>query len=364
VVLVEFARNTPDQGALAASGAVVSSFYPETGLYEVISTRGESATELAEHLRSHPGVIAAEADHGIESPEARGMSVSFNDGDFVRSDVDGQSFLEALHVAAAHALATGDGLRIALLDTGIDPNHPDLDGRFTAGRNMVENGTAPWERADGVDNDLDGAVDEAYGHGTHLAGLLATLAPDAEIVVYRVLDAEGRGKASDVHQAIIRAVQDGADVINLSLGMYEPFLAVEKAVTFAEDHGVVVVAAVGNDATDSHGQYPALYPAVIGVGSSDAAGTLSPFSSYGPSLAVTAPGEGILSLYPGGSYAAWTGTSMASAMVSALCALVLERSPDLAPGEVAQRIETSAVPGTGIPGITGAGRIDFLNALE
>jgi subtilisin family serine protease len=297
------------------------------------------------------------------SVEGGGMSVSFNDGNISQDHVVGQDFLTRLRVGEAHEVSRGSGVRIALLDTGVDPHHPELEGRIRAGRDLVDNDGEPWEARAGQDNDGDGLFDEGYGHGTHLAGLIAMLAPEAEIVVYRVLGPEGWGTATGVSQAMTRAVNEGADIINLSLGMGASFRAVEQALTYAADRDVLVVTSAGNRGV-SIPEYPAFWPTSIAVGSAGEDDALSEFSNYGPHLFVSAPGESILSLYPGGGYAAWSGTSMAAAVVSSLAGLVLAQDPTLGAAAVANRIAASTVPGTGTAGITGHGRVDFAAALS
>jgi thermitase len=359
----------PSQGVFLSNGATIVEEYPEIGMVKVVSLRGVAAEQLARLLTRKTGVISAEPDRYLRTPESQGMPISFNDGEFDRDDSEHQQFLERLHVPEAHAFALGRNTRVAILDTGVDPDHPALSGRIHARNDLVDQDSSPWETADGVDNDGDGQVDEALGHGTHVAGLIAMLAPEADLDIYRILDDEGWGAASNVAKAILNAVKDGADVINLSLGMYDPFRAVEKALDYATDRGVVVVGAAGNDGVSEPGQYPASFARALGVGSADNADRLSAFSNFGPSVHVTAPGEQLLSTYPGGGYASASGTSMASAIVSALAALVVERHgdgqhPGSLAGDVAGRIARASVAGTGVPGLTGHGRVDFLEAVR
>lgn len=352
-----------DSLLIRVNGRVLS-VLPELNLVTLRSRDRIHPDEFLERVKKAEGVRHTAFDRVLEASESRGMTVSFNDGSLRRPDLDHQPFLDRLRVAEAHGFGRGAGVRVAVLDTGVDPTHPDLAGRIVGGRDLVQNDADPWEEASGVDEDGDGLVDESFGHGTHIAGLIALLAPDVELLVYRVLDDEGWGSAFAVSQGIVRAVSDGARVVNLSLGMYEEFRALGSAIDYATRNGVVVVASIGNDATDSPAQYPALLPTVLSVGSADRDDGLAPFSSYGNHLDVIAPGVNVLSLYPGGGFAAWSGSSMATSIASALCALVVQQHPQFTPMMVQRKVIGGVEPGTGLPGITGYGRIDFLRTLQ
>lgn len=220
---------------------------------------------------------------------------------------------------AAWSSGQGAGIKVAVIDTGIDCTHPDLQCDFSAGTNIVEPGADPMD-----DNE----------HGTHVSGTIAGrgagggvygVAPQAVLIPIKVLNAQGEGSLSDIIAGIDWAVKAGVDVINMSLGGAAQSPALKRAVEGALAHGVVVVCAAGNSgpASDTVG-YPAGYPGVIAVAASDRDDNVADFSSRGPQVAFVAPGVDITSTVPGG-YAKLSGTSMASPHVAGLAALALER---------------------------------------
>ncbi|NNN05506.1 MAG: S8 family peptidase [Elusimicrobia bacterium] len=221
---------------------------------------------------------------------------------------------------AAWSSGQGAGIKVAVIDTGIDCTHPDLQCDFSAGTNIVEPGADPMD-----DNE----------HGTHVSGTIAGrgadggvygVAPQAVLIPVKVLNAQGEGSLSDIIAGIDWAVKAGVDVINMSLGGPAQSPALKRAVEGALAHGVVVVCAAGNSGpeADTVG-YPAGYPGVIAVAASDRNDNVADFSSRGPQLAFVAPGVDITSTVPGGGYAKLSGTSMASPHVAGLAALALER---------------------------------------
>jgi thermitase len=201
-----------------------------------------------------------------------------------------------------------------------------------------------------------------HGHATMVAGIIAALAPDAMIMPLRAFDDSGTGDAFQVAKAIRYATQNGAHVINLSLGFSSDAAEVRAAINFATSRGVVVVASAGNAASAAL-QYPAALPNVIGVAATDLLDRKATFSNYGQSVVVDAPGVDIITAYPGG-YAVASGTSFAAAFVSAEAALVRART---ATG-VGQAIKSSAQNIDGLnpsfAGQLGYGQINLLGAVS
>ncbi len=228
-----------------------------------------------------------------------------------------------LALEAVHQRADGTGAVVAVLDTGAVLNHPALAGRLAAGGyDYVDDDSTPGEVGDGVDQDGDTLVDEGYGHGTFVAGVVALVAPGAKILPQRVLDSDGRGNVFTVAEAVYDSISDGADVINMSFGTPDKMESkiVTEALKAASKAGVVVVAAAGNDGSeDKH--YPAAVDKVISVGALSADGTgLATFSARGDWVDVAAPGVGIVSALSCG-FGSWSGTSMAAPFVAGAAAL-------------------------------------------
>ena len=254
----------------------------------------------------------------------------------------------------------GAGVKVAVIDTGLDTEHAAFAGKLAS----------PREWADFVDGDRDPheVYGASYGHGTGIAGIITQVAPNATILPIRALDGDGSGDLLSVAVAVVWAVQRNADIINLSLGTDADFFTLESVLKYARSRGVLLVAAVGNSG-DAHVAYPARYDAeVIGVGSVDASDTKSSFSAYGPELELLAPGEAVYTAAPGNRLAAWTGTSSATAMVSGALALALgERH--LSAGDLTRRLEASAdsvdsVPGNAAYGRLGYGRLNLERFLQ
>ncbi len=278
--------------------------------------------------------------------------------------------LEKIGAPYAWTVSRGANVLVAVLDSGADLDHPDLAGKL---RTDID--------YDFV-NDDEVAMDDA-NHGTHVAGILAAatdntigvagLGWETTIVPYKVLDDTGNGSLSDIVEAIDRAVADGAKVINMSLGSspgMEPcshYPSLYNALENAYDHGVLVVVAAGNDATDAATVIPANCPYVLTVSATDANDDLADFSNYGSVIDVSAPGTSILSTLwvSGGTYHTYgwmSGTSMATPYVSALAALVYARHPGYTPDQVASAILDRAVD-LGNPNSFGCGRIDAREAV-
>lgn len=221
-----------------------------------------------------------------------------------------------------------DDMIVAIVDTGVQADHPDLKGRLVQGTNIIDPSKPP---------------DDDVGHGTHVAGIIAAQVNNNEgiagmtwytkIMPVKALDSSGAGTTYSVAEGIIWATDHGADVINMSLGNYAQAEFLHDAVKYAYDHGVVLVAASGNDNTDQPG-FPAAYPEVFAVAATNADESKAEYSNYGDYIDVAAPGTSIASTYPGSRYAALSGTSMASPHVAALASLIRSANPALSNEEV------------------------------
>ncbi|MBP6942810.1 MAG: S8 family serine peptidase [Candidatus Buchananbacteria bacterium] len=324
-----------------------------------------------------------------------------------------QDYLQRLNVPAAWDQATGEGVVVAVIDSGIDATHPEL------APNLWRNS---GEVVDGVDNDGNGFVDDVNGwdfldddpdptpvlergydagsvsHGTAISGLIAARANNnegiigvawgARIMALRSLNVEGTGNINKVVEAIEYAVANGADIINLSLVGYTRSGRLEAALEDAASRGVLVVAAAGNGTAVSRGGvnldaqpgYPVCYGGadnpylVVGVAAVDADNQKSGFSNYGADCVdVAAPGEDILSLryYDPNSdefydleYSSWDGTSFSTALISGVAALVKSAHPDWTPAQVSQALIDTAMPlDPRLRGRLGSGLVDAAAAV-
>ncbi len=277
------------------------------------------------------GGILAEPNGIALAPEGSQANAIVLGSDLGRADFDRQRALYFLHAPAAHRVSTGAGTVVAVLDTGVDASHPLLAGRVLPGRDFVDDDDDPREVLDGFDDDGDGQTDEGYGHGTFVAGVVLASAPGARILPVRVLGTDARGSASDVAAGIDWAVEHGAEVVNLSLGMLTYTEVLAQAVHRALDAGVLVLAAAGNRGVRSSVDFPASIPGVIGVTALGSQGHRAGFANGNRWLTVAAPGTGIIGPYPQGRWATGRGTSFATALASGGAALVGQRHPDLTP---------------------------------
>jgi len=213
-------------------------------------------------------------------------------------------------------------IKVAILDTGIDLDHPDLWRNIKGGINTIK----PHKNAD-----------DDNGHGTHLAGTVAAIDNDVgvigvgpEIYLYAVkfLDKKGEGRLCDLIDALDWCINNKIQVINMSFGSDEGNQSFHDAIIKAHQAGITMVASAGNNGEDSGSiEYPAFYPETIAVSAVDEYDTFASFSSWGLEIDLTAPGVNILSTYRNGFYETMYGTSMSAAHVTGTVALILTTSP-------------------------------------
>jgi subtilisin len=237
---------------------------------------------------------------------------------------------------------TGKGIKVGILDTGIDYNHEDLKGNYRGGYNFVGNNNDPMD-----DN----------SHGTHVAGIIAAedndvgvvgIAPQAYLYSVKVLAFDSTGSTSDIVSGLEWSVDNGMQVINMSLGSDDDSISVSRAIDGTYNAGVLIIAAAGNSGnTIGSGDsidYPSRYSSVVSVGATNINNKRASFSSTGPSLELSAPGVDILSTLNGGrnKYGTLSGTSMASPHVTGVAALIIANEPGITNTRVRIRMQTTA----------------------
>ncbi|MEJ5914647.1 S8 family serine peptidase [Pseudokineococcus sp. 1T1Z-3] len=273
--------------------------------------------------------------------------------------------LDTLHAEELRPLVTSTPV-VAVLDTGVDGDHPDLDDVLVPGVDVVDGTTGPragWVDPQGHGTHVAGIVAAEVGNGTGVEGLLA----GARVMPVRVLGADGSGSTAQVAQGVVAAVDAGASVLNLSLGASRSDEVLRRAVAYAGERGVVVVAAMGNDgAKGSPTSYPAAYDGVVAVAATDRADARASFSSSGPHADLAAPGAEVASTWTGAGYRYASGTSMASPYAAAAAAAVRGAAPGLTPTQVEEVLEQTALD-LGAPGhddLYGWGRLVPVAAVE
>lgn len=346
---------TPEFGAvpegitelLGAPAAVVP--LGPAGLYRVDLPLGIDPDAAAAQLATAPGVRYAEPDRPIAAPLSPAALLE-------NGDTPGDWGLWRVGAPDAWRVTDGAPVIVAVLDTGVSPDHPDLAGRVLPGWNFV-------------DGNAD-ARDDA-GHGTFVAGIIAGragggapgVAPGAQILPVKILNRDAVGSTANFVAGIVYAVDHGAQVINISANGIMDSRALFDALRYAEERGVVVVASVGNE-PNGRWNYPAAVPTVLAVGASTPEDQVASFSAYGAFVDLVAPGVDVTSTWwspeGGNGYLTAGGTSASAPFVSGAAALLLAVRPDLSPAAVRQiLLESAQATGPdGIDAFSGYGRLD------
>lgn len=347
----------------------------ESNLHFLKLSAGQTAGQILPSLNTDPDLFYAEPNYYADG-EPNGGAILFRahaaplagailfraHGDLtpMPAGMSDQWAWEKIGLIDARKISTGQGMIVAVLDTGLAPDHPLLSSSLTAGYDFVRMNDGIYDQGNNIDDDGNGIADEFVGHGTHVSGIIITEAPGVQIMPIRVLNSEGMGTYWEVAAGIKYAVDHGADIINMSLSAPRLTPSLKDALDYASSHGVIVVSAAG---TGTGPNYPAAYsnPTLLGVGSTDINDAIAWFSGgQTTDTDVYAPGTDIYSAYPYNGYALASGTSMSAPIVAAEAALLLSRYPDWTSVKVVQQILSKTNPVTG----SNVGRVNLSSALN
>jgi thermitase len=358
-------------------------YFASIGVYLLKPPNGSDAETFERRLEDESqaptlnGVVYAESNFVAEAPE----DPTAGDGRMRARAISGlrrvstnQYAADYLNLSCAAEVSRGEGVTVAVLDTGAQLKHPALKANFSGVTryDFVNNDTKPSEI---MDANRDGKRDPLAGHGTHVAGIVDQVAPAAKIMPLRVLNSQGLGNVYTVAKAVSYAERYETDVINLSLGSSRRSELLQETIGHAIESGAVVAAAAGNSDDDTP-HYPAAGNRPDGVtvppSEPSTAGLLavssvvpfvdaneneyerkSDFATFGEWVSIAVPGENIRSAFPVDKYANWSGTSMATPFISGQAALIRslyeQQGRDFEPADIKSKILSSIRPFTAPP---------------
>src|SRR5437016_3747412 len=358
-----------------------SSYAAGKGVYLVSAPAGSSDAAVETDLSTDSSVFGVEPVHPVSIPELAGASLvtltqstspileAFSTttatsffGSSVPNIYINQIATQLIRVSSGRQVSglTGSGITVAIIDTGIDPNHPVFSSVLVPGFDFTRgvagsaseladlspsvslsqstnpileglqivpmNGFSAAILDQSTSPILEGNVPQAFGHGTMIAGLVHVIAPDARIMPLKAFRSDGSSDTFNIVRAIYWATEHGAQVISMSFEITQSSPALQAAINYAQNKGVISVAAAGNDNWQT-AVFPAGFSNVIGVGSTNLSDVKSAFSNFGSAdVKFAAPGEALITAYPGGFYAVGWGTSFSAPLLSGSVALVLQHN--------------------------------------
>lgn len=366
-IVLKMAPGSHPGQALQDRPAFLRDSIPTSRTFLVEMTDADSTEAMLNDLTGNPSVMVAEPNYEVSLPENYQMSISFPDDNAppLLEGVEPSSFYDqpatyAIGVDEAQTISTGSGITVAVIDNGVDFAHPLLAPRLlTTGFDFIDDDNNPGYE--------EGTV---TSHGTFVSGLIVRVAPDVKLLPIRAFDGDGFGNSFAIAKAIHYAVDHGADIINMSFGMFDSCEVIAQACKTAATSGLSLVAACGNNST-SQPTYPAAYKDVIAVSGIGPDDLHADFSNFGGYIDICAPAIDLYSCLAGAEYdwGTWSGTSFAAPLVSAACALTLAVNPSVdAPAMEYHIRETATVDlqwGTVVPPdiYYGYGRVDVAEAV-
>ena len=371
-------------------------------LFLVRPAQGLLPALLADVLRLVTGILDAEPDQVLVIPPNTGNGATASTapqglwdttpvnyyGTVVTHGYVNQPAAQIIRIDQAQDVfnVSGSGI-VADIDTGVDPNHPALQGHLLPGYDFTRNQPGGSELNDVsmsapppcetcaaayvnqhtaamLDQHtaamLDGSQYAAFGHGTMVLGVIHLVAPTAQLLPLKAFTANGSASLSNILAALYYAVQNHANVINMSFDLTTSSTELTNAINYANSNNVICVASSGNDGKQEI-VYPASLQGVMGVASTNNQDQRSTFSNYGNKIVwVAAPGEGVITTYPFGSYAAGWGTSFSSPMLAGTASLMLNMQPKVTPSQAAYAAAHAKWIGLNM----GNGRLDVYGTLS
>ena len=285
---------------------------------------GKPGDKIQLRVSRDKSVVWADDDAGLSAPEGQKGSTLPAVGDRFALYQQNTAMLAQINWNQTMAFSPGRTVRVAILDTGLSPNQPDLWSKVDASMNAIEPGSPAYDLPKGHDSNGDGFVDNMTGHGTMVAGIIDQISPLSRLVVIRVADSDGVATGWTVIKGLAFAATSGAEVANVSLGTLERVPALSDVMDWVEGQGMLVVASMGNDNVRA-ATFPARIGKVVAVAGLLPDNRKAPFSNWEGTCDVSTPATGIVSQSWEGTMGMWSGTSFAAPMASAVAADALRR---------------------------------------
>lgn len=350
----------------ARQGTVTIGSLPALDAFLVDWTDGRPGDAVEAALALDPGVEFVNPNQTVRTPEVAFSGRIYKWASAAPGTSTEQWAASTLGLESAHAITTGAGITVAVVDTGLDLTDPTFAGLVDTGIDFVDGDSVPSDDRNGIDENGNGEIDEAAGHGTFVAGLVHLVAPSARLLPVRVLDSDGNTDTFTLASAMVWAADHGADVVNLSLGQSGSSTLLKETVELLWSRGVLAVGAAGNEGR-SRDSFPGAAKCAIDVTSTGRTDRISDFASTSSNIDVAAPGEDLVSNFPfsGTGWASWSGTSMSSPLVAGEVALLRSMRPDLSLGTIARLVVRTGPSATGLVGsMKGIRRIDIAAAVR